>query len=346
MTRVSRRALLAGGIVAMGAPATGLAAPPDRPPARATSSSGSGSERSWVIIELAGGADALSLVVPYRDDFYYRARTSTSISPPGCGKSAALRLTDAFALHPALSSLRAAFDEGELAVAIAAGPAAIDRSHFGASRTLRGTLFRALPNGNREEASVIDVERERPGALVARTREAARDAARGPSGLRIVRAAGWDTHTAQGSGNQGRLTALVGELGTAVDAFRREVGSERGPIALAIVSEFGRSLYETPMRGTDDGHAGVCLVVGRDLGARGVLGAWPGLDPKALSHGRYLAPTTDLETFLSEAEGRPAISLEQLFDHVDRPVGANLASTDGEQAVQKGVIRRSRLEPR
>src|SRR5262249_45667670 len=37
---------------------------------------------------------------------------------------------------------------------------------------------------------------------------------------------------------------------------------------------------------------------------------------------------------------------EDLFDHVNRPVGANLPGADGEQAVQEGILRFGSLEAR
>jgi len=55
------------------------------------------------------------------------------------------------------------------------------------------------------------------------------------------------------------------------------------------------------MGGTDDGHAGVCFLLGAGIRGGRVLGRWPGLDASALSEGRHVAPTMDLAFLLEQA---------------------------------------------
>ena len=82
-------------------------------------------KRTLVVVFLRGGADGLSLVVPTADDNYYRARPRLALK-----KSETLNLDGNFALHPLLAPLEAAWKEGDLAIAHAAGCEDTTRSHF------------------------------------------------------------------------------------------------------------------------------------------------------------------------------------------------------------------------
>lgn len=81
-----------------------------------------------VFVRLRGGADALSLVVPYRNDEYYRARPTTSVT--------ALPLDGEYGLHPSLGALLPLFERGELGAVVGAG--FVERS------TLHGEASQAL----------------------------------------------------------------------------------------------------------------------------------------------------------------------------------------------------------
>ncbi len=78
-----------------------------------------------VVVFLRGAADGLALVPPTGDDDYYRARPILGIRP-----DRAIGLGGAFGLHPALSRLKPAWNEGELAIVHAAGSEDSSRSHF------------------------------------------------------------------------------------------------------------------------------------------------------------------------------------------------------------------------
>jgi uncharacterized protein (DUF1501 family) len=82
-------------------------------------------KRALVVVFLRGGADGLSLVVPTEDDNYYRARPRLALK-----KAETLKLDDRFGLNPLLSPLEAAWKEGDLAIAHAAGCEDTTRSHF------------------------------------------------------------------------------------------------------------------------------------------------------------------------------------------------------------------------
>src|SRR6187402_1201157 len=71
--------------------------------------------RVLVCVNLVGGLDGLSLLVPYAEDAYYRARPSTHVPPPGTA-GGALALASGFGLHPNLEFLRTLYAEGRLAI--------------------------------------------------------------------------------------------------------------------------------------------------------------------------------------------------------------------------------------
>lgn len=78
-----------------------------------------------VLVQLAGGNDGLSTVVPFRDDAYLAARTTTCIDP-----ATVLRLDDDRGLNPDLPRLHAAYGRGELAIVEGCGYPQPNRSHF------------------------------------------------------------------------------------------------------------------------------------------------------------------------------------------------------------------------
>lgn len=83
-----------------------------------------------VVVFLRGGADGLSLVVPYAEESYYRARPTLAVARPGQGASAGIKLDDRFALHPTLSPLMPLYESGKLACVHAVGSQDRTRSHF------------------------------------------------------------------------------------------------------------------------------------------------------------------------------------------------------------------------
>jgi uncharacterized protein (DUF1501 family) len=78
-----------------------------------------------VVVQLSGGNDGLSTVVPYGDDIYYRARTA--IAQPA---DKVLRINDYIALHPNLGPMKALYDAGDLAIVQGVGYPNPNRSHF------------------------------------------------------------------------------------------------------------------------------------------------------------------------------------------------------------------------
>lgn len=124
--RHDRRAFLAGGLGALGALAWrapgALAAPAWAarwlPPDFADG-------RSLVLIQLTGGNDGLSTLVPYGDDAYHAARRTTRIDA-----DEVLALDDIYGLHPGLARTRAHYDAGRVALVHGAGYPEPSLSHF------------------------------------------------------------------------------------------------------------------------------------------------------------------------------------------------------------------------
>lgn len=84
-----------------------------------------------VSVFLRGGADSLSLCVPFGEPAYYRHRPNLAIAQPDSSASAkAIDLDGFFGFPPALSPLMPAFRDSKLAVVHACGLATATRSHF------------------------------------------------------------------------------------------------------------------------------------------------------------------------------------------------------------------------
>ncbi len=246
---------------------------------------------SVLVVVLSGGADALSLVVPYRDDAYYRARPHTAVARPGHGAHAAIAIDAELGLHPALSPLCAVFDQGQLGVFLGVGSAQRIRSHTLASRAL-----------DRSIASALRVEPERLAGTF--PRQVATACARlsspfPPRALRLT-SSGWDTHVAQGDGGRGRLTVTIQELAEGLAALQQGVSARRERTLIVVLGEFGRSVAETLLAGTDDGDASLLLVLGAPELA-GCHGRYPRLEADALSGGRHLPVTLELSRTLERS---------------------------------------------
>jgi uncharacterized protein (DUF1501 family) len=99
--------------------------------AAVTEKASSGSSSRLVVVFLRGAADGLSIVIPYADPNYYRARETIAIARPG-QEGGGLDLDGRFALHPALASLMPHWQNGQLAFIHAAGSPDVTRSHFDA----------------------------------------------------------------------------------------------------------------------------------------------------------------------------------------------------------------------
>ncbi|MEZ6197973.1 MAG: DUF1501 domain-containing protein [Planctomycetota bacterium] len=84
-----------------------------------------GPETVLVLVQLSGGNDGLSMVVPHADPVYHARRTSTRHEA-----NAVLRLDGSLGFNPALAELHRHFGAGALAVVPGCGYPRPNRSHF------------------------------------------------------------------------------------------------------------------------------------------------------------------------------------------------------------------------
>lgn len=118
-----------------------------------------------------------------------------------------------------------------------------------------------------------------------------------PDGPRIavVELGGWDTHANQGA-ESGALANRFAALDTGLANLRRGLGDTWQSTAVAVVTEFGRTVHVNGTRGTDHGTATAALLVGGAVKGGQVIADWPGLGQNDLYAGRDLQPTTDLRS--------------------------------------------------
>ena len=98
-----------------------------------------------VILQLGGGNDGMSMVVPGADHpDHGRYRTARG----GLAVSAPLTLADGLGLHPRLPKLKARYDAGKVAVVRGVGQTTADYSHFSSTATwMAGTAGSARTTG-------------------------------------------------------------------------------------------------------------------------------------------------------------------------------------------------------
>ncbi|MSP78814.1 MAG: DUF1501 domain-containing protein [Dehalococcoidia bacterium] len=85
--------------------------------------------RTLVVIQMAGGNDGLNTVVPYGDGRYYTARRTTAIP-----QNQVLTLNSEVGLHPSLTKFKALWDSGVLGIVEGVGYPNPSFSHFDSMR--------------------------------------------------------------------------------------------------------------------------------------------------------------------------------------------------------------------
>jgi len=102
-----------------------------RNPARAAASIGSlgiGADRTLVLVEMGGGNDALSMVVPHGNDAYFDLRRDLAVTD-------AIDLDGEIGLHPSLATVADRWQRDDLAVVEGIGYPNPDLSHFASMST-------------------------------------------------------------------------------------------------------------------------------------------------------------------------------------------------------------------
>ena len=92
----------------------------------------SGRQKQLIAIFQRGAVDGLSVIVPFGEAEYYRARPSIAVGRPGSGSDTAVDLDGFFGLNPRLAPLKPFWDERALAIVHACGSPDSTRSHFDA----------------------------------------------------------------------------------------------------------------------------------------------------------------------------------------------------------------------
>jgi uncharacterized protein (DUF1501 family) len=88
--------------------------------------------KQLIAIFQRGAVDGLSMIVPYGDDDYYRARPSIAIARPAVAEAGAIDLDGFFGFNPRLRGLKPLWDARQLAIVHACGSPDSTRSHFDA----------------------------------------------------------------------------------------------------------------------------------------------------------------------------------------------------------------------
>jgi uncharacterized protein (DUF1501 family) len=86
--------------------------------------------RNLVVLNLSGGNDALSMLIPYNDRFYYSRRPSLAVPAGSVLQIGTDSSRVALGLHPRLTGLKEIFDRGRLALIQRTGYENQTRSHF------------------------------------------------------------------------------------------------------------------------------------------------------------------------------------------------------------------------
>src|SRR5437667_6896650 len=88
-----------------------------------------GRPKQLIAIFQRGAVDGLSVVVPFGESEYYRARPSIAIPRPDSADNAAVDLDGFFGFNPRLQPLKPLWDRRELAIVHACGSPDSTRSH-------------------------------------------------------------------------------------------------------------------------------------------------------------------------------------------------------------------------
>ena len=113
--------------------------------------------------------------------------------------------------------------------------------------------------------------------------------------IAVVELGGWDTHANQGA-ESGALANRFEALDTGLANLQKGLGQRWANTAVAVVTEFGRTVHVNGTRGTDHGTATAAMLLGGAVNGGRVIADWPGLRNKDLYAGRDLMPTTDLRS--------------------------------------------------
>lgn len=84
---------------------------------------------------------------------------------------------------------------------------------------------------------------------------------------------GWDSHFA----STALMNPLMSQLANGLAAFRKDLGTDIGKVTVAVMTEFGRRVYQNVSFGTDHGRGSVMFVLGNNIAGGQVIHSWKGL---------------------------------------------------------------------
>jgi uncharacterized protein (DUF1501 family) len=112
---------------------------------------------------------------------------------------------------------------------------------------------------------------------------------------------GWDTHENQGP-REGAMAAVMKSLAEGLAAFHKDAIATAGAknVVVTVQTEFGRNAFENASGGTDHGHAGVMMLMGKRIRGGRVLAQWPSLADGQRFEDQDLQVTIDYRDLLGE----------------------------------------------
>jgi uncharacterized protein (DUF1501 family) len=221
-----------------------------------------------VVIRLAGGNDGLNTVIPFADEPYFKARPRLAIPADK------VILNDRLGLHPALVPFKPLFDAEQFAVIQGVGFPDQPKSHTAAAIWDNGRLDLSNPSDGWLRWPALRAPLVRADWKARFDAIAAAIGSQPTTRVHFAALAGFDTHV----GQAGRHARALAALAESVVAFWNQLAeqSAQSRVAILIHSEFGRTLAENGMGGTDHGSAGPVLLIAPNVKAR-VVGTHPSL---------------------------------------------------------------------
>ncbi len=111
--------------------------------------------------------------------------------------------------------------------------------------------------------------------------------------IAIMESYGWDTHVRQGT-VKGPLANGLRDLDRGLGLIKSGLGQDWDNTVVAVVTEFGRTVWVNGNGGSDHGTAGVAFLAGGAINGGRVITDWPGLGKQNLYQERDLYPTMDI----------------------------------------------------
>lgn len=106
---------------------------------------------------------------------------------------------------------------------------------------------------------------------------------------------GWDTHVNQSKS----MNAPIEELSHTLMELKLSLKDNWKSTAVLCMTEFGRTVRENGVGGTDHGTGGLALLAGGAVQGKKIFGKWPGLKESELLDNRDLMPQADIREYIA-----------------------------------------------